>query len=299
MSSSTHSVGTSGPTRNVLSRLLLTVVERRAPGRRPSARKSPSTASAVASTPRAARGCGPTSASGRRPCVAVEVLPQRVRRPMRMSSRSSIVPSTGSRCGGAGRRQAAARRGHRLPLTGRVERPLAERGVHGEDLAVADVADRTGLGDLVPDDGDGDVDVEDLAGRAYDRYCAVAQTHGRPVVPSMAEMAAPRPQPAEQEPAAGRSPRASPRATSGTGCGWRAGRGTSGNPSPADSRRPRHRPVSSEPLARPPARFGPGRSQRRPTPPRPPHTSTIAPTAPHRSHRSHRQRRRDLAAWAP
>ena len=32
-------------------------------------------------------------------------------------------------------------------------------------------------------------------GFAYDRYCAVAQTHWRPDVPSIAEIAAPRPEP--------------------------------------------------------------------------------------------------------
>ena len=38
---------------------------------------------------------------------------------------------------------------------------------------------------------------------AYSRYCAVAQMHGRPAVPSMAEMAAPRPLPPNRKPAAG------------------------------------------------------------------------------------------------
>ena len=36
--------------------------------------------------------------------------------------------------------------------------------------------------------------------RAYSRYCAVAQMQGRPLVPSMAEMAAPRPLPPKRKP---------------------------------------------------------------------------------------------------
>ena len=55
-------------------------------------------------------------------------------------------------------------------------RPLAvvaavactQRGVDGEDLAIADVRDRAGLGGLVPGARDGDVDVDDL-GRMRER----------------------------------------------------------------------------------------------------------------------------------
>ena len=39
-----------------------------------------------------------------------------------------------------------------------------------------------------------------VPGRAYDRYCAVAHTTGRPVVPSIASIAAPRPDPPNRKP---------------------------------------------------------------------------------------------------
>ena len=75
-----------------------------------------------------------------------------------------IVPSTGMRVGRGGQSAGAGTScGHLLPLAGGVERANAERGVDGEDLPVADVADGAGLGDLVADDGEGHVDVEDLA----------------------------------------------------------------------------------------------------------------------------------------
>ena len=43
-------------------------------------------------------------------------------------------------------------------------------------------------------------------GDAYERYCAVAHTHGRPVTCSITSIAAPRPQPPNSAPAPGRQP---------------------------------------------------------------------------------------------
>ena len=68
---------------------------------------------------------------------------------------------------------------HRLHCPLGVDRPVAERGVDGEDLAVADVAHGAGLGDLVAVDGDRDVDVEHLA-RLGVRQVLAGRPHQRP-----------------------------------------------------------------------------------------------------------------------
>ena len=52
--------------------------------------------------------------------------------------------------------------GHLLPLADLVERALAQSGVDGEDLAVDDVPDGSGLGGVATGDGDRDVDVHHL-----------------------------------------------------------------------------------------------------------------------------------------
>ena len=89
------------------------------------------------------------------------------------------------------------------PSTSRSRR--AERGVDGEDLGVADVADGPGLGDAAPVGGQRDVDVEDR--RAAGRRTGTAPSPTRPGArwcASRAAMAAPSAAPAEQEGAAGR-----------------------------------------------------------------------------------------------
>ena len=73
----------------------------------------------------------------------------------RWSSRLLIVSPTSRR---NWRGRAVLRRRdvgrHRLELRRAVERPVAERGVDGEDLPVGDVAHRPGLGHLVALDGE-------------------------------------------------------------------------------------------------------------------------------------------------
>ena len=164
MSSSTHSVGHEpGHAQRVVEAVAAARCAR-APGRRPSARSRRARPARWRRRRRAAPGCGPTSACGRRrACRRARPTSRPLAR--RWSSRSLIVPSTGRRCGRGGQSaRAAARRAascSHWPVG--VERALAERGVDGEDLAVADVADGAGLGDLVAVDGERHVDVEHLA----------------------------------------------------------------------------------------------------------------------------------------
>ena len=121
MSSSTHSVGTRWTTRKVLSRLL-------PPPSTPSAwptpigTKSPSTASAVASTPSSTSGMRVQTSTWPSPW-----LPSRACRPRplttRWSSRSLIVPSIGPCCGRGGQSSGRGR-----PSGSRSHCPASSRG---------------------------------------------------------------------------------------------------------------------------------------------------------------------------
>ena len=51
----------------------------------------------------------------------------------------------------------------------------------------------------LPDTGR-QIRLQPAPGRAYERYCAAAQTTGRPVVPSSALIAAPSPEPPKRKP---------------------------------------------------------------------------------------------------
>ena len=149
MSSSTHSVGTSRPTRSVLSRLLPPGHARRAPGRSRRAR-SRRGSRAWRPTCRARRGCAPTAPSAR-PADGGPGSSSKLRASARRTSMRSMIESVVSwrEMRSARTSSGAGHVGHLRPLPAGLQRPHAQRGVHREDLAVADVADRPGLGDLL------------------------------------------------------------------------------------------------------------------------------------------------------
>ena len=199
MSSSTHSVGTRCTTRSVLSRLF-------PPPRTPRAwptpigTKSPSTASAVASTPSSTSGMRVQTSTWPSPW-----LPSSWRGPrpftMRWSSRSLIVPSIGPCCGrggqSCGRGRSSGRRSH-CPVCSSGRCPSAALTVRTSRFPTWQTARACVI--WWPSTATVTSTSTTSPRVAYARYCAVAQTHWRPLVPSSAEMAAPRPHPPNRKP---------------------------------------------------------------------------------------------------
>ena len=203
--------------------------------RRPSARSRRARRARWRRRRRARRGCAPTPAPGRRRGV-----PSSSSQPAALDE-ALVEPlvdravDRAVRAAAAGSPRAAAASGIVLPLPGLLERTVPEGGVDGEDLPVADVADGPGLGDLVALDGDGDVDVEDLAGRGVRQVLrrgphALAAARALQRRDGGAEAA-----PAEQEAAPRDQPRADLQRPAVAGCGSGAGRGRRGSPSGCDS----------------------------------------------------------------
>ena len=71
-----------------------------------------------------------------------------------------MVPSLFGNAGGRGQSSGARHVRHARPLAGDLELAAAERGVDGEDLLVADVADGARLGDVAAGDRHDDVEIE-------------------------------------------------------------------------------------------------------------------------------------------
>ena len=153
----------------------------------------------------ARRASGPTARSGRRApgCRRSSSQPEPMAR--RTSRRVMIDRSWPNRGARVGQSSGAGTSGMAFHWPLDLQVPGSERGVHREDLPVAHVAHRPGLGGVAARDGDGDVDVHDRA-RAWrsDRYCAVAHTTGRSHTASMAATAAPSPHPPNRNWPAGR-----------------------------------------------------------------------------------------------
>ena len=84
-----------------------------------------------------------------------------------------------------------------IPPDLEVVRP--ERSVHGQDLFAVHPPDGPALGHVPTDGGQGHLPFQFGVRDAYERYCAVAHTVGRPDAASSATRAAPESAPAEEE----------------------------------------------------------------------------------------------------
>ena len=201
----------------------------RAPGRRPSARSRRARRARRRRRRRARSGMRahssvrpspgvPSSSSKSRPLAS------------RWSSRSLIVSVVSQRCGRRGQSSGGGTSAASSPTGPRRRTRAAPRAALTVRISRSPTwPDRAGLGDLVALDGERHVDVDDLAGPG-EREVLRRRPHApRPVVPSIAAIAAPSPHPPNRNPPPVQTP-AVTGTTTGTGCGSVPGRGRCGCP---------------------------------------------------------------------